>query len=540
VDLKLTDKIYVYDTTLRDGVQGEGIAFSVNDKLSIIKKLDQMGLDYIEAGNPGSNPKDMELFEKLKGIKLKHARVAAFGSTRRANIKASEDSNLLGLLKAETSVVTIFGKTWDFHVTDIIKTTLKENLNMIKDSVTFLKSKGKEVVFDAEHFFDGYKANQEYSLKVLQTAYDAGADSLVLCDTNGGSMPSEISDIVKKVSEFIPAPLGIHCHNDCGMAVANSIAAVENGILQVQGTINGYGERCGNANLCTFIPTAQLKMRKRLIPEKQLEELTSLSRYVSELANQTHNENDPFVGGQAFAHKGGMHIDAVLKATTSYEHIEPEKVGNSRKILMSEVAGRSAVLGRIQEVIPWVRKESPIAVTIIEQLKSLEHQGYQFEGAEGSFELMVRKVTGNAQKFFSVIDFTVLCENLLLKNNSVKAIAKVEVNGIEEITAVQGDGPVNALDKALRKALEPFYPELKKMRLLDYKVRVIDTTHATAAKVRVHIESTDGTKVWGTVGVSTNIIEASYIALMDSIEYFLEDGSKKSDEVLETFVATQH
>lgn len=516
-----------YDSTLRDGAQGEGISFTVSDKLKITKKLDELGINYIEAGNPGSNPKDMEYFKKAGKLKLKNSKLAAFGSTRRANVKACEDSNVLSLLGAETPVVTLFGKSWDFHVTSIIRTSLEENLSMISDTIEFMKERGKEVVFDAEHFFDGYKANPEYALLTLKVAQAAGADWLVLCDTNGGSLPNEIGDIVKKVSVSIGVPLGIHAHNDCGMAVAISLIAVQNGVLQVQGTFNGYGERCGNANLCTLIPNLQMKAQYKMIPEKNMACLTALSRYVSEVANKGHNEFDPFVGNYAFAHKGGMHIDAVLKDPVSYEHVNPELVGNERRLLMSEVSGRSTILKKIQEYAPLLSKDSPQVKEIMEKLKRLEHEGYQFEGADSSFELLVKRSLGQGNEFFEVLDYKIWFDNKKTGKNSVAAVIKVEVKGVEEISTAEGDGPVNAIDKALRRALELFYPQLKKMRLVDYKVRVLDTSEATAAKVRVHIESTNGEQVWGTVGVSENIIEASCVALLDSIEYYLGEWKRK-------------
>lgn len=520
-----------YDSTLRDGAQGEGISFTVGDKLNITRKLDEFGINYIEAGNPGSNPKDMEFFKRVAGLKLKNSKLAAFGSTRRAGIRAGEDSNLLSLLAAGTPVVTIFGKSWDFHVTGIIRTSLEENLNMIRDTVEFMKSRGKEVVFDAEHFFDGFKSNPGYAVDALKAAQAAGADWLVLCDTNGGTLPNEIGEIVRQVSALTEAPLGIHAHNDCGMAAANSLMAVLNGTLQVQGTVNGYGERCGNANLCTIIPTLQIKAQYGMVHEKNLEELTVLSRYVSEAANKSHNEFDPYVGNYAFAHKGGMHIDAVLKDPVSYEHVRPEQVGNERRILMSEVSGRSTILKKIREYAPSLSKDSPEVRQIIERLKKLEHEGYQFEGAESSFELMVKRSLGQGNEFFKVIDFKVWCDNKKTVKNSAAAVIKVEVGGVEEITTAEGEGPVNAIDKALRRALELFYPQLKEMRLVDYKVRVLDTSEATAAKVRVHIESTNGEKLWGTVGVSENIIEASCFALIDSIEYFLGEWKRKETDI---------
>ena len=524
------NKVYIYDTTLRDGAQAEGISFTVNDKIRIARRLDALGVDYIEAGNPGSNPKDLEFFKKIKERPLKHAKLSAFGSTRRPGIKAEEDANVQALLTADTPVVAIFGKSWDFHVTDIIRTSLEENLSMIYDTIYFFKSKGKEVVFDAEHFYDGYKSNSEYAMKTLKVAAEAGADWLVLCDTNGGCFPFEITEITDNVLREFTVPVGIHCHNDGGMAEANSIMAVEQGVLQVQGTFNGFGERCGNANLSVIIPNLQIKRGKKCIKEEGLRQLTSACRYISEVANLPHNERQPYVGNSAFAHKGGMHIDGVQKNQHSFEHIPPELVGNERRILMSEVSGRSTILKKIQKIAPWVDKESPETKLIIDKLKQLEYEGYQFEGAESSFELMIRRALGKTKTFFEVKDFRVLCEEHWQNDYSASAIVKVKVGDTEEVVAAEGDGPVNALDKALRKALEIFYPQLKKMRLTDYKVRVLDTTQATAAKVRVHIESTDGKRVWGTVGLSTSIIEASWDALVDSIEYFLYLNGNASSE----------
>lgn len=529
-NLNLHKKVFTYDSTLRDGAQGEGIAFTVSDKLNITEKLDDMGVDYIEAGNPGSNPKDMEYFEKAGNLKLKNSRLVAFGSTRRAGTKVYDDDNVLALLRAGTSAVAIFGKSWDFHVESIIRTNLYENLKMINDTIRFMKENGKEVIFDAEHFFDGYKFNPDYALSTLRTAQAAGADWLVLCDTNGGCFPNEVGNIVGKVSEMFKTPIGIHCHNDGGMAVANSIMAVRSGAVQIQGTINGYGERCGNANLCTIIPNLQLKADYKLIPDEHMNNLTQLSRYVSEAANKGHNENDPYVGNNAFAHKGGMHIDGVLKNPVSYEHISPELVGNERRLLMSEVSGRSTIIKRVRRFAPELSKDSSQVKEIIEKLKKLEHEGYQFEGAESSFELMVKRALGKSSSYFRVIDFKVWCDSKRDILNSAGAVIKVEVNGTEEIATAEGDGPVNALDKALRRALEFFYPQLKRIRLSDYRVRVLDSTRATAAKVRVQIESTDGEVVWGTVGVSSNIIEASCSALVDSIEYFLEEYEKREAE----------
>jgi len=515
------NKVYIFDTTLRDGAQAQGISFTVEDKLKILKKLDEFGIDYVEAGNPGSNPKDLEFFERAKNLKLENTKLTAFGNTRRPNMEVEEDPTVMALANAETDSVAIFGKSWDFHVTDVIKTTLEENINMIYDTLSYMKKLGKEVIFDAEHFFDGYKNNSEYAIKTLKTAEVAGADWIVLCDTNGGLMPWEAADIIDKVSKVIKAPLGIHCHNDAGMAVANTIVAVKQGVLQVQGTINGYGERCGNTNLCTVIPNLELKMEKTTVGNEKLVEITELSRYINEITNIIPNDRDPYVGASAFTHKGGMHIDGVQKNPKSFEHVSPEDIGNTRNFAMSEVAGRSTILKKIQKVAPWVTKDSEETKNLMDKIKELEHQGYVFEGSEVSFELMVMKTLCNFKPMFQVKDFKAICDDNWGEDNSASSIVKVQVDGVEEITAAEGNGPVNALDKALRKALEVFYPHIRKMRLVDYKVRVLNTNTATKSKVRVHIESTDGKDVWGTVGVSTNIIEASWVALIDSIEYFL-------------------
>lgn len=508
---------------MRDGAQAQGISFTVEDKLKILKRLDDFGIDYVEAGNPGSNPKDLEFFKRSKELHLKNTKLTAFGNTRKPNIKVTEDPTVMALAKAGTHAVAIFGKSWDFHVTEVIKTNLEENLSMIKDTLSYMKSLGKEVVFDAEHFFDGYKANKGYAMETLLAAEEAGADWLVLCDTNGGLLPSEAASIIEEIKNRVNVPLGIHCHNDCGMAVANSITAVEHGVLQVQGTFNGYGERCGNTNLCTVIPNIELKLGKTCVGEEKLEELTNISRYIYEITNIIPNERDPYVGSSAFTHKGGMHIDGVLKNPKSFEHISPEKVGNSRNFAMSEVAGRSTILKKIQKVTPWATKESPETILLMDEIKELEHKGYAFEGAEVSFQLMIMRTLTDYREMFEVKEFKVVCDDNWGDGNSASSIIKVAVEGVEEITAAQGNGPVDALDRALRKALRVFYPHIEKMRLVDFKVRVLDTNAATAAKVRVHIESTDGKEVWGTVGVSTNIIEASWTALTDSIEYFLHN-----------------
>jgi len=521
-------KILIYDSTLRDGAQAQGISFSVEDKLKIVSKLDKLGINYIEAGNPGSNPKDIEFFERIKKIQLKTAKLAAFGSTRRAGINAKDDANIQSLLKAETPVVTIFGKSWDFHVLEVLRTTLDENINMIKDTIKFFKEQGKEVIFDAEHFFDGYRVNPEYAIKTLKAAAESGAEGIVLCDTNGGNFPDRIVEVTKLVKDLMGGiDIGIHCHNDTGMADANSIMAIKAGAVQVQGTINGFGERCGNANLITIIPNLQLKMGYQCIPEENIEKITTTARFINEIANIIHNERAPYVGNCAFAHKGGMHIDAVMKNTASFEHINPCIIGNERRVLMSEVSGRSTIISAIKEVDPEISKDSPEAKRIIDKLKQLEHEGYQFEGAESSFELVIRKELGKYINFFELEDFKVIITDPDKENLSASAMIKIKVGDLDEITAAEGDGPVNALDKALRKALEVFYPELSKMRLTDFKVRVLDSESATAAKVRVWIESTDGENSWSTVGVSTNVINASWKALVDSVQYMLTKNQLK-------------
>ncbi|MGI6122792.1 MAG: citramalate synthase [Acetivibrionales bacterium] len=520
--------IEIFDSTLRDGAQAEGISFSVEDKLKIVKALDELGISYIEAGNPGSNPKDIEFFEKMRATSLKSAKLTAFGSTRRRDISVEEDKNVQSLLSANTPAVAIFGKTWDFHVTEIIKTTLEENEKMVFETIAYFKKKGKEVIFDAEHFFDGYNANPEYAFKVLKAAVEGGADCLVLCDTNGGCFPTKVYDVVKKVKETFKIKVGIHAHNDCGMAVANSVMAVEAGAEHVQGTYIGFGERCGNTNLSTVIPNLQIKKDLYCIPEDKIKSLTYTARKIAEIANISLNKRDPYVGRSAFAHKGGMHIDGVCKATSSFEHIDPELVGNKRRFLMSEVSGRNTILEKIREFNPAINKDSVETEAIIKRLKDLEHQGYQFEGAESTFELVIRKQLGKYKPFFELEKFKLMTEQPVHSRHSASALIKVKVDGKSEITAAEGDGPVHALDRALRKALEVFYPELSHVYLTDFKVRVIDSQLATAAKVRVLIESTDGESSWTTVGVSTDIIEASWIALVDSIEYkLLKELEKK-------------
>ncbi|MBU3137218.1 citramalate synthase [Clostridium gasigenes] len=522
-------KIDILDSTLRDGAQGQGICFSLEDKLKIVTVLDEIGVAYIEAGNPGSNPKDMEFFKKIKNVKLNNSKLAAFGSTRKPNIKVEEDNNLKSLLEAETEVTVIFGKSWDTQVTDILKTTLEENLNMIKDSIEFLKSKNKEVIFDAEHFFDGYKNNKEYSIKTLIAAKESEVDVIVLCDTNGGTLPSEINDITKDVVNLIGGKIGIHCHNDIGMAVANSICAVQAGACHIQGTFIGVGERCGNSNLSTIIPTLKFKMNYDIISDKIIEELTSKARYIAEISNISLTDEMPYVGNSAFAHKGGMHVDAVCKSSDSYEHIKPESIGNNRRFLVSEVSGKSTILREVQKIFPLITKDSKEIQNITNRLKKLECEGYKFEGAEGTIELVIRKIIGKYKPFFKLNHFKIIGEQPACNADfSSTALINITVDGKTEMTAAEGDGPVNALDKALRKALEVFYPELKDVRLVDYKVRVLDSESATGAKVRVLIESTDGEENWSTVGVSRDVIQASWVALVDSIEYkLIKDMERK-------------
>ncbi len=514
-------KVKIYDTTLRDGAQAEGISFSLEDKVRIAQKLDELGFHYIEGGWPGSNPKDIKFFQRMKRIGLKNAQLTAFGSTRRAKYPVEKDPNIQALLESETKVVCIFGKSWDLHVRVALGISLEENLKIIEDSVSYLKKKKKEVIYDAEHFFDGYKDDPSYALKTLRVAQEAGADWIVLCDTNGGTLPQELIEITRRAKREVKVPLGIHAHNDSGLALANTLAAVQEGAVQVQGTINGLGERCGNVNLCSVIPNLQIKMGMDCIEKKQLAKLTEVSRYVAELANLPHDERQPFVGNSAFAHKGGIHVSAVKKDPRTYEHILPELVGNHRRILVSELAGRSNILYKAKEYGLDLEKRTPQTEKVLEDLKRLEDEGYQFEGAEGSFELLMKKALGKYRSLFDLEGFRVTVEKRKDGTLNCEATIKVKVAGIEEHTAAEGNGPVNALDNALRKALEEFYPSLKEVRLTDYKVRVLDVKAGTAAPVRVLVESGDPKESWGTVGVSTNIIEASWQALVDSLEYKL-------------------
>ena len=517
----MSKKVIAYDSTLRDGAQAQGVSFTVEDKLKVVQQLDNLGVSYIEAGNPGSNPKDLAFFERVSELNLKHAKIIAFGSTRKIGINAADDRNLKSLLSANTEAVAIFGKSWDYQVTDILRTTLEENLAMISDTIAYLKQQGKEVVFDAEHFFDGYKANADYAMLSLKAAADAGADVLCLCDTNGGTFPEEVFQLTQKVVEAFGTQVGIHCHNDCEMAVANSIAAVKAGAVQVQGTINGIGERCGNANMSSIIPNVQLKLGMDCIPASQMVNLTTVSKFVSEIGGVPFNGKAPYVGSDAFSHKGGMHIDAVNKNPISYEHIEPSQVGNERHTLVSEVAGRSALLAKLQEVDPSLTKESDDTKRVLEHLKALEHEGYQFENAEQSFDVRVRQLLGKSQTYFKLVKYNISIKEPGLGESNSKAIVSFLVNSETVNAEAEGDGPVDALDRAMRNALREIYPAIKEVKLTDYKVRVLDSNLATAAKVRVIIESSDAKSSWSTTGVSTDIIEASWIALQDAIEYKL-------------------
>lgn len=520
--------IDIFDSTLRDGAQGEGISFSVQDKLHIVRALDELGVSFIEAGNPGSNPKDLEFFEEVKKITLQNSRLVAFGSTRRKDLSASDDANLRSLLAADTEYVCIFGKTWDFHVTEILRATLEENIAMITETVSFLVAQNRKVVYDAEHFFDGYCANSEYALKTLRAAVDGGACALVLCDTNGGTLPDVVQEMTAKVVSSFGIPVGIHCHNDTGMAVASSLLAVKGGATHIQGTLLGFGERTGNANLSTIIANLELKMKLPCLPEGKLAFLTPICHRIAEIANINLEGGMPFVGHNSFAHKAGMHIDAVTKNTSAYEHVNPEAVGNARTFLMSEVAGRSMIIEKIRKFDQSIKKDSPVAAQIVARVKELEHEGYQYEGAEGSFELLVRKNLGKYKPFFDLQYYKIIGEQPIDGISSTAfAQIKIGVEGEMAITAGEGDGPVHALDCALRKALERFYPGVKQIRLTDFKVRVLDSKSATAAKVRVLIESTDGEQIWSTVGVSTDLIEASWLALVDSFEYKLISDVEK-------------
>lgn len=519
----------IYDTTLRDGSQTDGITFTVDDKLSILAKLDEFGVDYVEGGWPGANPKDIEFFGEAVKLKLKNTKLVAFGSTRRAGVSAKDDQLFNQLVINDVNYITIFGKSWDWHVTQMLKTTLDENLNMIQDSISYLRSLNKTVFYDAEHFFDGYKANPTHSIDTLKAAHRGGAAVLVLCDTNGGTLPNEITEIMNAVKKELPeAELGIHCHNDSELAVANSISAVIAGATQIQGTINGLGERCGNANLISIIVNISLKLPQYKVSDKiSLDKLTVLSHFVDEVANITPDHHQPYVGRSAFAHKGGVHISAVSTSRSAYEHIDPVQVGNTRKILVSEQSGGSTILSKAKDYGVDITKDSPAVRNIINKIKELEHRGYQFDGAEASFELIMQEALGSRKHYFDMLGYKVLvsAENAD-KDPLAEATVKIKVNDEVVFVGAEGDGPVNALDMALRKALSQFYPSVNDFTLRDFKVRIVDSQDGTAAKVRVLIESGDGNKTWSTVGVSHNIVEASWEALVDSIEYGLGHLSK--------------
>ncbi len=520
--------IRLYDTTLRDGTQAEEISFLVTDKVRIAQKLDELGIHYIEGGWPGSNPKDIAFFKEIKKISLSQAKIAAFGSTRRAKTTPEKDNNLRTLIQAEPDVVTIFGKTWDFHVREALRISEEENLQLIYDSLVFLKQHVAEVFYDAEHFFDGYKSNPEYALKTLRAAQDAGVDCIVLCDTNGGTLPQELPPIMAEVKRTVSAPIGIHTHNDADCAVANSLLAVACGAVHVQGTINGFGERCGNANLCSVIPALQLKMGLECLSSDQLARLREVSRFVYEQANLVPNRHQPYVGNSAFAHKGGVHVSAIQRHPETYEHLRPELVGNVTRVLVSDLSGRSNVLAKAQQFNINLDSKDPITIEILEKIKDLENQGYQFEGAEASFELLMRRALGTMRHFFSIIGFRVIDSKRHDDEKPLsEATVQVKVGGKIEHTAAEGSGPVNALDNALRKALESFYPQIKDMRLFDYKVRVLPAGRGTASVTRVLIESGDRNMRWGTVGVSDNIIDASYQALVDAFQYKLLKEQEK-------------
>lgn len=515
-------QIMLYDTTLRDGTQAEDISFLVSDKVRIAQQLDELGVHYIEGGWPGSNPKDIAFFQEIKNVTLKQAKIAAFGSTRRAKTTPELDNNIQTLIQADPDVVTIFGKSWDFHVHEALRITLEENLELINDSLAYLKKHIPEVIYDAEHFFDGYKANPEYAIKTLKAAEDAGVDCIVLCDTNGGTLPSEFPEIMAAVKEAVSTPLGIHAHNDSECAVANSLMAVSLGAVHVQGTLNGFGERCGNANLCSIIPALKMKMGYDCVTDEQMKTLRVVSRHVYELANLIPNKHQAYVGNSAFAHKGGVHVSAIQRHPETYEHMRPEKVGNSTRVLVSDLSGRANILAKAEQFNINLDSKDPVTLEILENIKEMENKGYQFEGAEASFELLMRKALGTLRHYFSVIGFRVIDTKLKEDDKPLsEATIKVKVGGRIEHTAAEGDGPVNALDNALRKALEHFYPQLTEMKLLDYKVRVLPTGHGTASITRVLIESGDENSRWGTVGVSDNIIDASYHALVDALLYKL-------------------
>ena len=514
----MSKRIEIYDTTLRDGTQGEAINFSVADKCRIAEELDGLGVEFIEGGWPGSNPRDVAFFEESRMLKLTHARIASFGATRRRNQSCAQDPSIQSLIKAETPVVTIFGKSWELHVTDALRMSLAENLEIIEDTVRYLTERVELLIYDAEHFFDGYRANPEYALATLRAASAGGAHRIVLCDTNGGSLPSDVEEVTRTVIEAIQVPVGIHCHNDGELAVANTLAAVLAGATQVQGTINGYGERCGNANLCSVIPNLELKLGYEVIGLERLRKLRETARFVSEIANLSLYSSAAFVGDSAFAHKGGVHVSAVERNPQTYEHIAPDVVGNRRRVLVSDLSGRANLQAKARELDMQLDGEQ----RILEEIKRLEHDGFEFEAAEASFELLVHKLRNEPQPYFELLGFRVIDEHRGDAMPMSEATVEIRVDGRVEHSVARGNGPVNALDHALRRALEPFYPSLKEVRLVDYKVRVITSPlSGSASLVRVLITSTDGKTKWGTIGVSANIVEASWRGLVDSVEFKL-------------------
>lgn len=527
-------RVAIYDTTLRDGTQREGISLSVADKLKITRLLDDLGVAYIEGGWPGSNPKDAAYFDQVRYLKLKHAKIAAFGSTCRKNSDPADDDNLKALVDAQTPVVTVVGKTSMLHVTDVLQTTPEENLRMIRDSVAYLKRLGKEVIYDAEHFFDGTKLDMEYAFDTLKAAVDAGADVIVLCDTNGGSMPWEIEALMTQAKEAFPAvSLGIHTHNDSELAVANSLAAVRAGAVHIQGTINGYGERCGNANLCSIIPDLQLKMGIACLPDAGvLRTLTHVSRTVAEIANLAPDNHLAYVGKSAFAHKGGIHVAAIRRNVDSYQHIDPALVGNEMRVLVSDLSGRGNLLSKAEEMGLDVSRDE--AVQVLEEIKQLEHEGYVFEGAEASVAIRMHRARPGYTPLFTLIDFTVIVEDRRGRGHLAEAMVKLDIGGDIVHTAAEGNGPVNALDLALRKALMPHYPQIAEFQLVDYKVRILDSDSATAATTRVLIDTQCGGQRWSTVGAGTNIIRASWLALVDGVEYGLRLVNQGSHETVMT------
>jgi len=520
------ENIKLYDTTLRDGMQAEGVSFSLEDKLAIAKCLDQFGLDYIEGGYAASNPKEMQFFAEAARLDLKNSKIVAFGSTRRANSSVSDDISLNSMLACKTTAATLVGKTWDMHVTEVLGCSLDENLSICAESVEYLKKHGLETIFDAEHFYDGYKNNPEYAMKVLETAANAGSDVLVLCDTNGGSLPVQVYDITKAVCErFSTLTVGIHTHNDSDCATANCLAAVRAGARHVQGTMNGLGERCGNANLCTVIPNLAFKLGFEVLSPEKIKTLTEVSRFIFEIENLTPIMNMPYVGESAFAHKAGLHVDALRKNKRTYEHIDPEFVGNERRFLISELSGKSNILAELDKA--KITQDRKLAEKILRRVQELESEGYQFEAANASFDLLVKKIMGTYKPAFKLVKYHVTVEQSTEGEMVTEATVKlIQPDGVTEHVVAEGDGPVNALDAALRKSLERFYPNIKDIRLIDYKVRVVNAKAGTAARVRVIIESRDKTEVWGTVGCSENIIEASWQALVDSVEYKLQKDAK--------------